>query len=143
MPCSTRVLLHTSAGCAALPVAVGVGCTELTEFRDVTLGGLRLPLTTLNRHNKFCRTSVNIHTCVPKCTEQCASQLHLHHSRLGPLQNAPLVSHWKREGLVPASVALVSNTRAFSPREADTAQSQGLLCTNTQITKSLYKTKKH
>lgn len=127
------------------PAAVGVICMELTELREATPGGLRLPLTTLNKLDKLCRTLVNIYTSLPKCTGHCARQLHLHHSRLGPLQNEPVVSHWKREGLVPACVELVSNTRASSPREADTAQSQGLLCGNIQITKgqSLHKTKEH
>lgn len=130
MPCSTRsCCIHQQD--QVFPMAVRVDCTELTELREVTPGGLRFPLTTLNRHDKFCRTLVNIYTCLPKCTEHCASQLHLHHSRLRPLQNAPFVSHWKREGLVPACV-LMSNTRASSPREADTAQSHGLLCTNIQ-----------
>lgn len=126
------------------PTAVGVICTEPTELREATPGGLRLPLTTLNKQDRLCRTLVNIYTSLPKCTEHCAHQLHLHHSRLGPLHNAPVVSHWKR-GLVLACVELVSNTRASSPREADTAQRQGLLCANIQITKgrSLHETKEH
>lgn len=71
---------------------------------------------------------------MPKLTEHCAYQLHLHHSRLGPVQSAPVMSILEKGRLVSSLSRVLSSARASSQMEADTNQSQGLMCTHVQMT---------